>query len=232
MSEKGDITSVGPQAAVCFRDQLRCGRETAVKDSEEFSEILFAVERLGSFLLKEFATLNRYRPAIQHLACTSPLSRDVPRRWPELHLRFSRLYELVMWARNDALHQGAYARHLTSRVMELSIILEDALMSNLGTVGDFMVRDPLCCSLWQPLSFIRQQILLHSFSYLPVYKDNTWQLVSDQEIAHYLRVKADLRKERLVKSLSDALEAPRSRDSIVLTATKTVKPTDSVIEIA
>src|SRR5713101_4430076 len=232
MSEKDDITSVEPEAAVCFRDQLRCGRDTAVKDSEEFSEILFAVERLGSFLLKEIATLDRYRPAIQRLACASPLSRDVPKHWSELHLPFYRLYELVMWARNDALHQGAYARHLTSRAIELSIVLEDALMSNLGTVGDFMVRDPLCCSLWQPLSFIRQQILMNSFSYLPVYKDNTWQLVSDQEVARYLRVNADLRKDRLVKSLSDALVAPHSRYGIVLTATKTVKPTDSVIEIA
>lgn len=88
MSEKDDITSVEPQAAVGFRDQLRCGRDTAVKDSEEFSEILFVVERLGSFLLKKIATLDRYRPAIQRLACVSPLSRDVPKHWPELHLPY------------------------------------------------------------------------------------------------------------------------------------------------
>ena len=138
------------EALLCFRDQFRFGRAVAVKDAEGFSEILFTVERLGSFLSKEIGTLKSYLPVLQDLACDSPLARELPKVYPGLHLPFDRLYQLVMQARNDALHQGAYARHLTSHAIELSMVLEDALMNNLGTVAEFMVRDPLCCSLWQP----------------------------------------------------------------------------------
>jgi hypothetical protein len=142
-------------AAIFFRDQLRLGRATAVRDAEGFSEILFALERLGSYLTNRIGTLISYRDEIRSIACRSPLARGIPDSEP-LHLTFDRLYELVMWARNDALHQGAYARHITAHAIELSIILEDALMNPLGTVGDYMVRDPQCCALWQSLSLIRQ----------------------------------------------------------------------------
>ena len=43
---------------------------------------------------------------------------------------FSRLYDLVQDARNDALHQGAFARHLTIHAIGLALILEDALRSS------------------------------------------------------------------------------------------------------
>ena len=54
------------EALLHYRDQLRFGRAVAVKDAEGFSEILFAVERLGSFLSNEIGTLNSYLPVIQH----------------------------------------------------------------------------------------------------------------------------------------------------------------------
>ena len=38
-------------------------------------------------------------------------------------------------------------------------------MSELHQVSDFMVRNPVCASMWQPLSFIRQSMLVNSFSY-------------------------------------------------------------------
>ena len=148
-----------------------------------FLRVLFAVERLGSFLSKEIGTLNSYLPVLQDLACDSPLASALPKVYPGLHLPFYRLYQLVMQARNDALHQGAYARHLTRHAIELSIVLEDALMDNLGTVAEFMVRDPLCCSLWQPLSFIRQQMLANDFSFLPVQiKNGEWRLLADRSL--------------------------------------------------
>jgi hypothetical protein len=114
----------------------------------------------------------------------------------------------VRQGRNDALHHGAFARHLTARAIELSIILEDALMTGSEKVGDYIVRDPICAYLWQPISFIRQQMLAHSFSYLPAYveAESTWQLVSDLLIAKYLRsVSDDDRKTRLAKLLQDAI---------------------------
>ena len=220
------------KALLYFRDQLRFGKAVAVKDAEGFSEILFVVERLGSFLSKEIGTLKSYSSVLQHLACDSPLSRDLPKAYPGLHLPFYRLYDLIMQARNDALHQGACARHLTSHAIELSILLEDALMSNLATVGEFMVRDPVCCSLWQPLSLIRQQMLANSFSFLPVYIENEWQMLSDQELAKYLRVKTQIRKERLAKSLQSALREGEGNDKITLSLVQTVCPTALVEDVA
>jgi hypothetical protein len=217
------------EALLCFRDQLRYGRAVGVKDAEGFSEILFAVERLGSFLAKEIGTLNSYLPVLQDLACDSPLARALPKVYPGLHLPFYRLYQLVMQARNDALHQGAYARHLTRHAIELSIVLEDALMDNPGTVAEFMVRDPLCCSLWQPLRFIRQQMLADDFSFLPVQiKNGEWLLLSDRELARYLRVKAQLRKDRLAKSLDSALTVDERNEKITLSSADTICPTTPV----
>ena len=220
------------KARLYFRDQLRFGRAVAIKDAEGFSEILFVVERLGSFLFKEIGTLKSYSSVLQHLACDSPLSRDLPKAYPGLHLPFYRLYDLIMQARNDALHQGACARHLTSHAIELSIVLEDALMSNLATVEEFMVRDPVCCSLWQPLSLIRQQMLVNSFSFLPVRNEkNEWQVLSDQELAKYLRVKAKTRKERLAKSLESALKDDETSNKIILLPVDTVSSTFPVKDV-
>ena len=106
------------------------------------------------------------------------------------------------------------------------MVLEDALMNNLGTVAEFMVRDPLCCSLWQPPSLIRQQMLANSFSFLPVRIESCeWRMLSDQELARYLRVKAQRRKERLAKSLKSALTADERNDKITLLSVDTVCPT-------
>jgi CBS domain-containing protein len=221
------------KALIFFRDQLRFGRETALKDAEGFSEILFAVERLGSFLSGEVGTLRSYLPAIQHLACDSPLGKELPKIYPGLHLPFYRLYDLVMQARNDALHQGAYARHLTGHAIELSIVIEDALMNNLKTVAEFMVSDVLCCSLWQPLSLIRQKMLANDFSFLPVrIESGEWRLLSDYELARYLRVKKQVRNERLTKSLESVLVAHDGHDTITLLPVKPVCPTEPIDEIA
>ena len=54
-------------------------------------------------------------------------------------------------------------------------------------VSDFMVRDPVCAHLWQPISLIRQRMLTNSFSCLPVQnEEEQWCLVSDLQIAMYL----------------------------------------------
>ncbi len=83
------------------------------------------------------------------------------------------------------------------------------------TVGDFMVRNPVCASMWQPLSFIRQTMLTNSFSCLPVNtgtNDNPlWQLVSDHEVAIYLRRKPNGRRPKDL--LVCSLEAATKHDS-------------------
>ena len=68
--------------------------------------------------------------------------------------------------RNDALHQGAFARHLTKHAIELAIVLEDVLSNDLDpVVTDFMLRNPVCGEPWQPIAFLRQQMLANSYSF-------------------------------------------------------------------
>ena len=78
-------------------------------------------------------------------------------------------------------------------------------------VGDFMVGSPMCAYLWQPLSFIRQTMLVNSFSFLPVppagEQETNWRLVSDFRLAQYLRVNGDVSKERLAQKLQQAVES-------------------------
>jgi hypothetical protein len=95
---------------------------------------------------------------------------------------------MVQAARNEALHQGASARHLTQHCIELALVLEDALVNDATIVADYMVKAPLCAYSWQPLSFVRQQMLANSFSHLPIRDaDGKWYLLSDAAVASALR---------------------------------------------
>lgn len=193
-------------ALVTFSGQLREARENALRDSEAFDGIIHVVERLGSFLGRKIADLGKYKEDLEDRASHSALSKDVPDRWPSVHIPFSLLYDLVKDARNDALHQGAFARHLTGHAIELSLVLEDALRRSLDSpaVGDYMVRNPTCAEPWQPISFIRQQMLANSFSFLPVKCATEWYLVSDLEIATYLGTDLSERRKRLAHTLTEA----------------------------
>jgi len=189
------------ETTMYFRDQFREARATALRDAEGFQEILFVLERFVAYLTRSIGTLGSYTNDIQEAALVSPLADHIPTHCLSWHVPFSQLYELVREARNDALHQGAFARHLTGNAIQLALVLEDALMRNQNTAGD-MVRDPVCASLWQPLSFIRQKMLANSFSYLPIWDSPHWLLISDYHISQYLR--NGNRKTRLAQTLEDA----------------------------
>jgi hypothetical protein len=193
-------------AVIAFSGQLRDARENALRDSEAFDGIIHVVERLGSFLCERISDLGGYKEEIEKKASLSATAEEIPSPWRNLHVPFSLLYDLVKDARNDALHQGAFARRLTGHAIELSLVLEDALKRSLDcpTVGDYMVRNPICAELWQPISFIRQQMLANSFSFLPVKADAEWCVVSDSEIARYLGADNSERMKRLARTLSTA----------------------------
>jgi hypothetical protein len=174
--------------AVFFAGQLREAREIALRDSEAFDGIVHALERLGTHLNGRILDLGRYQPSVEILARSSALAFEIPSACPFFHTPFDQLYDLVRIARNDALHQGAFARRLTEHAVRLSLVLEDALRRGIEmpTVGDFMVRNPVCAELWHPISFIRQTLLTNSFSFLPVRRNERWHLISNLEIATYL----------------------------------------------
>jgi CBS domain-containing protein len=196
-------------AARDFRRQLQQAREDALKDAEAFDGIIHVVERLGSFCLGRVAALGNYKSVVMKVARRSPLAH-VPTARRNAHTPFSLLYDLVKDARNDVAHQGAAARQLTTHAIQLALVLEDALriIENAKTVSDYMVRDPVCAHLWQPVSFVRQQMLTNSFSLLPVQDaEGHWCLVSDLQVAKYLQVDTNNeRRRRLAKPLGKAKE--------------------------
>jgi hypothetical protein len=194
-----------------FREQLREAREYALKDAEAFDGIIHVIERLGSFLLGEVASLGPYHKKLKPLAAHSALSGEIPNLWRDFHTPFSQLYWMLTTARNDAMHMGASARHITTHAIELALILEDALNMNEELnakdkpkcISDYMVRDITLAHLWEPVSFVRQKMLANSFSFLPLQnKDNEWCIISDLEIAQFLQGhRKDGRNERLAEKL-------------------------------
>src|SRR6516165_2504092 len=127
MSEETKIPNLNPHAAQHFRDQLREARLRTLRDAEAFEEILFVLEHLGIQLTGKIGNLWEYRDAITQCALQSPLALEIPTICKGWHTPFEGLYDLVRYGRNDALHQGALARHLTVCAIELATILEDAL---------------------------------------------------------------------------------------------------------
>lgn len=199
-----------PTAALHFRDQLREARLIALRDAEAFEHIVFVLERIGIHLTGRIGDLGQYKDAITQCALQSPLAYDIPATSRDWHTTFEGLYELVRNGRNDALHEGAFARHLTVCAIELATILEDALMAEATRVRDFMIRQPVCALLWQPVSSVRQIMLANSFSYLPVavseQEKMSWYFVSDFAVATFLRAATNSteRKKRLACKLQDA----------------------------
>jgi predicted transcriptional regulator len=207
-----------------FRVKFREARAQAIGDAENFHAILQNLERLGNTLLPTGLSLNDYKYEIVELAKESPLAFEIPKNFRYLHTSFDTLYDIVKDARNDALHQGAYARHLTIHAIELSLILEDAMSKGLKLVTDYMVKNIICAELWQPISHIRQVMLANNFSFMPfqnVFKE--WCFISDNLLANMLINESKTKRTEILSfTLEEAIHKfPNNFDKI-----KT-KPIDS-----
>ena len=167
-----------PVAASGFRAELRRAREACQRDSEAFDEILFSLERLGCFLRGEAIALGAYKCCLCRLVATAGI-------FPSEY--FEQLFKSVKDARNDALHQGSVARHLSSRLIEIALILEESLGSRLTTIEYLMVKQPVVAEDWQTVAMIRQTMLANAFSYLPYKKKGKWVWISDYALASHLR---------------------------------------------
>ena len=189
-----------------FRDELRAARAQMLGDAEGFQQALFCIERLGLRLHGKIGNMGSYGGELKSLADESPLATEIPTKHSRWHSDFAALYEDLRNARNDALHQGARARTLTTHAFQVALILEDALMSDMKLASQYMVRDVVCGQLWQPISFVRQQMLAYSYSYLPFLDDGQWKLVSEAGVAKFLGRDYSERRTRLAKSLGQALE--------------------------
>lgn len=196
-----------------FRDELREARSAAFRDAEAFHALVIAIERLGSTRAGKAGSLADYRDTLVDLAQHSELAEDIPARSPGWHTPFGSLYELVRQGRNDALHQGAYARLVTEHAVQLSLVLEDALMEGETLVRDFMVRGAVCAIPWQPMSAVRQLMLTNSFSFLPLWatweSPQRWLLLSDYAVAKFLRASGSSteRNKRLATQVQVAVQS-------------------------
>jgi CBS domain-containing protein len=201
------------EVALHFRDQLREARAVALKDAEAFENVVFAIERIGIYMTGSVGSLGDFATPIAEYAKRSLLAEEIPELLPDWHSAFTTLYSLVRNARNDALHEGSFVRHLTNHAVELALVLEDALMADAINALHFMVKDPLCALWWQPISSVRRSMLANSFSFLPVFSkldvDPGWKLLSDFSLARYLREAGNNteRKKRLAKQLGGVVEA-------------------------
>ena len=113
------MPSLKKEPARWFADQFRSARLAALADAEAFDEITHVVERLGSYLSKEDlgdigknGVLDKYRFRLLDLVKTAGLATESRSQSKNCLTPFETLYELVRAARNDALHQGAFARRL------------------------------------------------------------------------------------------------------------------------
>jgi hypothetical protein len=225
------LSALRPEVSLHFRNQLRAARAVAARDAEAFHEIVFVLERIGAYLANKGGSLGAYLPLISAVASHSIMADTVPKAHPAFHQRFEVKYDLVRRARNAALHEGAFARHLTANAIELSLVLEDAMMTDHHQVSDFMVRNPVCASLWQPLSFIRQTMLVNAYSYLPVSirieGGSQWRLISDFQLGKYVRSSGKDPRDVLTSKLEECI----SFGKIELQIAKTCEANETVASV-
>lgn len=220
-----------------FRDQFRAARAKALKDAECFDELIHCLERLGSYLTSDETGLHSYRSAIGKIAVSSPLAEEIPTQLQAYHLPFDELYESVRTGRNEAVHEGAAARHLTTHAVELSLILEDGLMTGTTRARDYMVPSPTTANPWEPVSFVRQKMLLNSYSFVPVAPSavtgGSWKLLSDRAVVRYLRGRSgkSLSKKERQRRLARSIEEAIAEYGLEVEQVTCCSPTDSISEV-
>ncbi len=196
------------RAARYYRDELRKARAAVLEDSESYADPFHTLERLARFLDPTVFSLGKAAPIMCELAKKSPFADELSKKWPEFHRPYVSLFQAVRDMRNDVMHTGARARHLTRYAVEACLVLEDALNQYLNSVADFMVPDVVMVELWQPVSLARQRMLEHSFTFLPVAPDaaEQWRLIADHHIARYLGGMNSRRSERLAQPVGKAIQ--------------------------
>lgn len=156
---------------------LRDARSLILRDAESFHEAATVLEQIGQVWgRKIYHGMAGYEAALQSFSNDPKADK----------IRISRLLNVVSNARNMAVHEGAWARHLSSRLIDLFLILEEAIMTEMTTAEDVMVRNPVIAESWHMVAQARREMLANSFSYLPIFHGNRWRIIADADIAHYL----------------------------------------------
>ena len=225
-----------PESALTFRNAFREARLKVLENAENYQELLFVLERLGTHLagpaicsVKDVGLADA-KPCIMELVKHGAL-QGKPVASVTGELCAGELYDLVRNARNDAMHEGAFARNLAVHLVQLSVMLEDALVNkaNDRKAKHYMMREPITAEPWEPIAFVRQKMLVHSFSHLPVRIDGCWKIVSDHGIAVYLWQHDDGACVR--KKLQQQLDCAVEEGTLKVRCAVVVKPEDVVHEV-
>lgn len=225
--------TIGICQAMYFRDELRRARAGALQNAEAFIGVCQALEQLARFLGSNGTGLGGHRQALVDFVFRydNAFQND-----QSAVASFQRLYSLLTEARNSAAHEGAYARNATRHAVEIATLVENALQREMSLVEHFMVADPVCTDLWEPVSHIRQRMLRNSFSFLPVRpsQDGPWRLAGDSDVALFLRGAASNgeRARRMALTLAEAIDAGlKVRDArLVFTDDKVIDVIDKVAD--
>lgn len=188
--------------AAHFIERLREARALVLRDAESFHEASTVLEHIGQVRAGKIGKgLKDYESAIVDLASNGYNANKESVR---------RLFNVVRVARNKAVHDGAFARHLSSRLVELILLLEESIMQTVDRVEDLMVRNPVIAEPWYLISHVRKAMLANSFSNIPVFltdgDDGKWSLLTDAAIMRFIRsspTNTD-QKKRLTMSVAEA----------------------------
>lgn len=202
---------------------LRKARAQVLEDAEAFALAAAVVERVGQIVAGKFKNgLGGYEEELRWLSMQARGSG------PD---EFNRLFRSVKDARNDAVHEGAFARHMSSRLVDLILVLEDAVSSTMNAYEDLMVRNPITAKPWHLVGHLRNSMLASSFSFIPYHQrsgpDKGWRIISDRSVVELLqpwaRTKSQLAEVRSLR-IDDAIE----QHKLVTSRAKCVKPNDVV----
>jgi CBS domain-containing protein len=206
------------------RDELRSARAVALADAEGFISIVHALELTGQLQTGKILNgLGNYGAGLTPKANSSVFATDIPTLFPQYHCAFETLFLTLCQARNNAVHEGVYARTLTEHAVEVALILEDALVANASSVTHFMVRNVVEAKPWHPISYIRQTMLKNAFSYLPLWNEDSWWLIPDHLLARHVRAPYE-NKSELIERLQAKI-ADVAGKAVILPSGNCVGPT-------
>jgi len=197
------ITGLGSAQRVELLARLRDARYLVLKDAEAFHEAATTLEYVGQVICGEIRNgLAHYSEEIVGLALQTGRHEEN---------EVCRLFKVVREARNKAVHVGAFARHLNSRLIDLVLILEEAIMAQMLEIQDLMVRSPFVAEPWQLIGHVRNTMLANSFSSMPIRVANEetspWMILTDTAVMRIIQ--AVSRKERDARLNSTVEQATR-----------------------
>lgn len=173
-----EFTALSQPEQTYFLQRLRDARYAALRDAENFVDICSALEELGCRLKEAKAIgLGGYEAQFRALSVYGGMEGT----------RFGVLFEQVRMARNDAAHQGVFARNTAKRAVRLCTYIEGIIMTQLQQIGDLMSGHLLLAQPHHTLSHLREEMLSNSFSFLPYQVSGGYRLISDIDVARLLR---------------------------------------------